>query len=57
MPNRSEQRNQSKRRTDWVVRIPLFFACIATATLTLSKLIKRLNTQVGAWLITEIRLY
>ena len=35
MPNRSEQRNQSKRRTDWVVRIPLFFACIATATLAL----------------------
>ena len=35
MPNRSEQRNQFKRRTDWVVRIPLFFACIATATLAL----------------------
>ena len=35
MPNRSEQRNQSKRRTDWGVRIPLFFACIATATLAL----------------------
>ena len=35
MPNRSEQRNQSKRRTDWVVRIPLFFACIATAALAL----------------------
>ena len=35
MPNRSEQRNQSKRRTDWVVRIPLFFACIVTAALAL----------------------
>ena len=35
MPNRSEQRNQSERRTDWVVRIPLFFAYIATATLAL----------------------
>ena len=35
MPNRSEQRNQSERRTDWIVRIPLFFACIATATLAL----------------------
>lgn len=39
MPNRSEQRNQFKRRTDWIVRIPLFFACIATATLALLILI------------------